>query len=173
MNNDYPHFDLKSYLKGLVSLSGILLAIILFFFLGMALGVSQLHDPVVAVQSANSSPLPSPKVYSQDTLWQLIQQFRVDNELQPYKEETQLCSFADRRLQEIQTSFTHTLFKTEALAYPFQTFSENLSRNFDNEAETLQGWLYSSTHAENLRKPYIYSCLRCQNSYCVQEFANK
>lgn len=98
-----------------------------------------------------------------------------------YTEHPLICAFAEARLQQIQTDFSHsnffgrtTLIKaydkighTRANWLPKGMWRENLARNFSTEEAVLEAWKKSPTHNANLLAPKDYSCLRSENGHWV------
>lgn len=112
-----------------------------------------------------------------DKLWSLVQSWRQSQGLKPYTEDQKLCPIAQIRAQEIQTDFSHNQFHRRFDNSSF-AISENLIRKYapaytiTDEQDGLRAWLESPSHLDNLKKPYLFSCLRCINNFCAQEFSN-
>ncbi len=106
----------------------------------------------------------------------LVNNWRVSKNLQSLTKNEKLCSLADVRSVEIQTDFTHAQFFP--LAQPITNkyhviIGENLSKGFDTEQETLNAWLNSPEHYQNLvDSKFTQTCIVCKQTYCVQEFAS-
>lgn len=125
--------------------------------------------------TAKITPTPTPYVFSENKLWDLIQDWKLENSGYTYSKEEKICKIADLRLGEIMSSFSHDGFynHTEELySYGYDLIGENLAKNFTTEHDFFYSWLRSPSHKENLEEDFKYSCLKCHNTYCVQIFAN-
>jgi uncharacterized protein YkwD len=116
------------------------------------------------------------KSLNQDTLWYLIQGWRVENKLNPYTKNQKLCDIAINRLNDdLQTGMSnekaHEGFQTRYGNYK-SVISENLSLNWDNEKEALDSWVNSPSHLGNLKKNYSFSCIAIKGTHVVQIFSN-
>lgn len=115
----------------------------------------------------------SPKVsLDEGVLWSLVQDWRVDQGLQTYTKDQRLCDLASARLPEIKALFEHDGWKEHIAGMEYVRIAENISRDYSSESNTLDGWLLSPTHKASLDYPYSYSCIKCDGTYCVQEFGN-
>lgn len=83
-----------------------------------------------------------------------------------------VCTFAELRLKEVQTDWSHAGFYR--MAAPLQkatstkgTWRENLARNFNDEASVYEAWKRSPSHNANLVATSSASCLRHANGYWV------
>lgn len=101
-----------------------------------------------------------------------VNKWRVKEGLSPFKEDSFLCAVASERSKEIKTDWSHDGWKKYLKYVKYVDFGENLSSNFTPPFDPLASWLNSPSHKENLLKPYKYACIRCNNNYCAQEFAN-
>jgi len=109
---------------------------------------------------------------NQDDLWYEIQYWKKRFSDYEYQEHEVLCEYTDRRLRESTIDFNHLRngwYQEQPLKI-FKEVSENLAR--DCGGECLGGWLLSPKHAQALTRNYKYSCLRCNETNCVQLFAN-
>jgi uncharacterized protein YkwD len=117
--------------------------------------------------AANSVPSPSPAIAS-DSMWEVVQNWRTENGLSPYQVSSRLCDIAQQRLGEIKQNWSHDGFQWQRFC-PEETctLSENLARKYSSEENVLKGWLRSPAHAENLYKPYTFSCIVTDGNYIV------
>jgi uncharacterized protein YkwD len=116
---------------------------------------------------------PTSVPFSSEKLMTLINKWRVSQGLQPYTESTTTCTVAKIRLQETQENWSHDGFVEAHNKYAPQSYmSENLSRDSSSEQITLQDWILSPSHFDNLKKDYPHSCLKCENGFCVDIFSN-
>lgn len=114
---------------------------------------------------------------SQEKLWNIVQEWRKNNNQNVYIENEVVCKIADERLIETKKEWSHRKFledRDERYAkYPqYITFGENLAKGYSDEEEILKGWINSPTHLENLEKDYKYSCIRTDGNYVVHIFGN-
>ncbi len=137
----------------------IVIIIAIFYSLGLYIG------------STNTLKSIQPRVLRTNTLFTLIQGFRVNNGLQPYIEYQKLCDIADIRLKEIQVRFSHDGFSADRFCTNC-FIGENLARNYVDEQVVLDAWLASPKHAENLKRDFIFTCVRTGNGFAVQIFGN-
>ena len=107
----------------------------------------------------------------QDQLWDLVNNWRKDNSLPKYTRHEGLCVIAEKRATEISTDFNHRKLTSDEY-YPLQPMivSENISKS-DSATSALSGWLGSRPHAQALNDNFTHSCIKCDNNYCVQLFA--
>jgi uncharacterized protein YkwD len=117
-------------------------------------------------------PTPTPVVLNQSKLFDLVQEFREENDLPPYTESKISCQLADERIKDILTDFSHDGFYQRIALPPYSTYSytfyrENLAKDYSSEKKTLDGWLKSASHSASLYADMPYSCLRCQGTMCV------
>lgn len=135
---------------------------------------------VVTYIKANTSSNSTPPVVVQkqtsvdeEILFNLVNEWRVNNNLKPLLVSEPLCDFASIRVEEIKKDFSHD----KAFVHRKNTginVGENLSAPFTNpnEQKLLNAWLNSPTHKDNIADDhYIYSCLKCSENYCVQIFS--
>lgn len=106
---------------------------------------------------------------AEDTLFDLVQKFRLENNLSPYIKSDFLCSIAQTRLQEIQQEFSHKQFIAARFCQNC-TLSENLSRGYNSDQLVLDQWLASPSHSEILHRNYTHSCIKIDNIHVVQIF---
>ena len=111
-----------------------------------------------------------------EKLWSLVNNWRVTNNFQPYIRSDKLCDYAQQRLMEVKTDWSHGDFLSSPPSFcpPGSSclWGENLARGFTNESSALSSWLTSPTHRENLEDSFKYSCIVTRDTYAVQEFGN-
>lgn len=121
------------------------------------------------------SPTPSVRI-SAEKLMSIVNDWRYSQGLQPYTKDARLCDLASERISEIQLDYSHNGFlkreKNRAFGFYYEKLGENLAQGYQSPDETLKAWLISPEHLENLSYNYKYSCLKCENTFCAQEFAN-
>lgn len=114
------------------------------------------------------------KIFSEDRLFDLVQNWRQSKGLPTYKKSERLCGVADRRLEDVEKDFTHDKFFISNESnnwYGYHYLGENLIKGMFSEQASLNGWLRSPKHLENLEnKIFTESCIRCSGSTCVHIF---
>ncbi len=111
---------------------------------------------------------------NQEKLFSIVQSWRYNNKLSTLSYNQLTCDVADKRVEEIQTDWSHKGFDkyTEQFG-PGVTISENLGKDTSSEQAMLDMWLNSASHSATLKDPRLKtSCLRCKNNRCVQIFSS-
>jgi cysteine-rich secretory family protein len=103
-------------------------------------------------------------------LFSLVQKYREDHGLTAYTKSDFLCQVASTRLPEIKTNWSHEGFSSKRFCSGNCYLGENLARQEGSDSATLNAWLQSPEHKENLDAPYTHSCLVSDGMYTVQEF---
>lgn len=148
--------------------------IISFLFIGYLLFKIQPSIPVVKAVPAPTITVPPYIPDDADDLFQTVNEWRIKEGYQPYKKSEVACSFALKRLPQVKTDWEagHKGFYELAKSYPSNTYwGENLAKGFIFTDRTLNGWLNSPLHRENLEKPFTHSCIKCDSGFCVQIFS--
>lgn len=147
------------------------ITIILFLFLAFLLG--RYYELITQKpRIIKVAPTPTPYIFSQQKLWDLVQNWRSDNGLFPFIKNQKLCDFATKRLSEIKNDWGHSGYTQNRQNYGFNFDGENLAKDYFTEEETLNAWLSSASHSANLKRTYVYSCLKCDRNICAQEFGS-
>lgn len=145
-----------------------IIALIVFIF-----GISVFSFALVySINETKNNPNP-PSTFplvSSEKLMSVVNNWRHTQGLKPYTKNDWLCEQAEKRVKEIQIDFSHNGFWN--IKGDYRDLAENLSKDIFNEHQHLNGWLNSASHAANLKANYYFSCIRCENNYCVQLFAN-
>lgn len=113
------------------------------------------------------------KDLNENVLFDLVQTWRTKSDLPIYKKSERLCDVAAVRLKKVKVSFSHDGFIEQAVAsdwYGYNGVAENLVRGFHSEQDSLDGWLGSPKHLENLEKPFTESCIKCDKNTCIHIF---
>src|SRR3990170_3380044 len=131
------------------------------FFFGFRQGSLASMNTTMNEGTAILLPLRTSKSISDVTLWSLIQEWRVNNNLTPFVKDESLCQSerAIKRLQEIKTNWSHEGYERDNFCPNCYMTGENLAKNSLSEKELLDKWLNSPTHRENLEKPYTHACI--------------
>lgn len=108
-------------------------------------------------------------------LIQLVNDVRNENNLAPLTVNDKLTQSAQYRAEEICSTgnFSHDNWK-QSLTYDYHMAGENLAKNYATEEATVQAWVNSPKHYENIVKPYTETgigAVECGNEYyIVQHF---
>lgn len=130
------------------------------------------YKPISPTITPTDFPTPTPHIFSERKLWQLINEWQTSQGFKPYIEDSRLCTLAKTRIAEIKTNWSHDGFWQHKNDFTHNGLAENLSKDWFTEEDAFQAWLDSPPHRKNLNDYYAYSCLRCEDNICVQEFAN-
>lgn len=168
---------MKRFLK-IITFISLIVVICLGVFLSLEL--SRPVDAVMPMQTRIPDDyIKTPKKLDADKLWSLIQDWRVENGLQPYIKDQRLCVIAEDRVDDGDNYHEGFIKKMESNYYNLPEgvlVSENATGG-TSEENMLQRWLNSPTHAETLGKSYNYSCVAVYGTtdpeyYAVQIFSN-
>lgn len=145
----------------------------LMFFLLIGLVLASMVKPVPKSIKQAGEPFNSVKQFILDkgVLWEIIQNWRVENDLPEYTETEFTCNIADTRLKEVLINFSHDGFSAKRFCNSDCGIGENLVQNIGNEAQSLQAWLNSPEHLKNLKANYTHSCLRVYQDTAVHIFS--
>ncbi|GEM_PF-1834256 len=126
--------------------------------------------------AANMGEPNQPKEFflKEPVLFELVNDYRLKKDLPPLKKSIMTCGIASIRLDEVMYDWSHNGFfsLTESNDnWQYSKVGENLSRHWESERDTLDEWLSSPKHKENLDYPYTESCIQCEGTVCVQIFA--
>lgn len=115
------------------------------------------------------SPIPE---LNEQILFELIQDWRINQKLPPYIYSEKLCNFAKLRLKEIEVEFSHQGYYDHRKEINAISLGENLAENQPSEQHTLDMWVASPSHLKNLTTPFVYTCIKTEGQKAVQIFAN-
>jgi uncharacterized protein YkwD len=109
---------------------------------------------------------------NEERLFELIQNWRSSQGKSQYIVSDDLCTIAEKRLEEVKVKFNHDGFQTDWVKQSSNMafIGENLSELFLRNEDVLTGWLNSPGHRENLEDGFTHSCLRCTPYQCVHIF---
>lgn len=145
----------------------VVILLLLAFGLGYLLGWNQkLDNQPVITKTEYLSPVPK---LTSENLMKTVNDWRISQNLQPYIQSEFLCKAANERLPEIKSDFSHKEFHA-ARWCPDCTMGENLAREYYTPQETLDAWLISPKHRENLQRNFTHSCIATDGMYTVQVF---
>lgn len=113
---------------------------------------------------------------NKETVFNLVNEVREEHNLIPYVYNSELEVSAVHRANEICSTgnFNHDGW-VESLIYNYKTAGENLAKNYLNESDTVEAWVASPDHYENIVGDFTESAIgisECgNNTYVVQHFA--
>lgn len=159
---------MRKLLLKLILFGGIVFALLLTYIFGFTNGTK--FTKANAVPESQQS-----RLVDENELWTIANNWREEQGKTAYTINPILCGFADQRVDEIQTDFSHKgyLLISENKIHKaggFYRTGENIARDFFNANDVFRSWLSSPTHRENLDENFTESCIRCENNYCVQLF---
>ena len=111
-------------------------------------------------------------------IYNLVNDFRSSKGLKKLVFDPSMCDFANTRLKEIHTDWSHSGFLPVAdTTYKYNFAGENLAKGYLSEQETLDGWEQSPKHLEDMVDPnFTRTCVTTDifgsKTYVVQEFAS-
>lgn len=116
----------------------------------------------------------TPSVLDSYKIFNLVNDYRASKKLNKLEWNQQMCVFAEKRLKEIYTNYSHERFwQNVNNAYKYMYAGENLSKGFFNEKTIFNQWINSPEHLANIVKPqYTDTCIASDSQYAVQEFAS-
>lgn len=151
-----------------------LLAFAVIVILGLKLMLNENVVTFLPTSVPTRALMPTPKPFSADKLFQLVNEWRIKEDYQPYKKSEFACNIADIRLSEVKINWSHDGFHADRFCNSECTLGENLIRGYvynEQEPEALKGWLNSSSHRANLEDNYTHSCIKCYSGICVHIFS--
>lgn len=158
------------------------------FIIGLILfGIIRLHGadflPKYIADYYNTSPTITPSPHPLDPLkvLTLINDHRKSKGLGILSFDESMCKFANTRLEQIKTNYSHDgFYPAVKKAYEYTYAGENLASGYTTEDGVVYGWIMSPKHLENIENPhYTRSCVASGSDlnnpnlkvYTVQEFA--
>jgi len=143
--------------------------IISCFIVGIIYATIFLNKPIVYSNSTINPITLNDKILSS-----LVNEWRINNNLQPFTKNEKLCEITQNRVKEIQVTYSHIGFIEKNLSTKHNAyFGENIGRGYTKEQDILNEWLNSPNHLNNLKNPiYTQTCISCENNYCVQIFSS-
>jgi len=134
--------------------------------------------PALATPTPTQAPAQTTQISTNysgglQSLLDLVNAFRTSNGLSPVQPDSNTCSLASTRAQEISNGFDHSGFEnrvnSHTLPYPsYHEVTENIAMNSD-QSQIVQMWIDSPEHNENMRKDTPYVCIQNSGSYYAYE----
>lgn len=118
-----------------------------------------------------------PKEISELDVYNVVNSWRNENGYSILVEDDVLCDFAEIRLIEIDSDWSHNGFKSKSqqllLENGYLKVGENLYTGLAKNADAiLTMWLNSPTHRNNIIDSYTNTCVQCNEESCVQIFSS-
>ncbi len=110
------------------------------------------------------------KFIDEQVFFDLVQRYRFENNLSPYKKSDFLCDVAKQRLIEVTRVWSHKGFEANRFCPKGCTMGENLVKGFNSEQTSLKSWLNSPLHKSVLDDSFTHSCLKSNGNETVQIF---
>ena len=129
------------------------------------------EDQVDVAGIQTSLPVNKPPAISADAVFESVNQWRVENKLTPFYKDEQLCSIAQRGLNQVKAEWTQASIGKITCPFCLGGFSINTAISY-SEPDIINSWLGSAETARNLSGSYNYSCAATDGVYVVQVFAN-
>lgn len=124
-------------------------------------------------------PKSTPVPLNATKIFNLLNDYRKSHSVAPLTWDGSMCTFANTRLKEIHTNYSHKGFYNEEQSFYGNgyTVGENISMGFIDEQDTTNGWIHSPDHLANIiYAGYTRTCIAVDrynnDTYAVQEFAN-
>lgn len=124
------------------------------------------HTPTPTTQPTNTNSV-------SDYILEQVNNYRKSQGLSPVTSNSETCSFAAIRAQEISTNFSHDGFtsrvNSKTIPYPsYHDITENIAMN-SNYKNVINQWINSPGHAENMRRDTPYACIMQSGNYYAYE----
>lgn len=116
---------------------------------------------------------PNPSFSPTDYILEEINRYRAQKGLSRVSSNSETCSFAKTRADEISHNFTHDGFNKRVtdknLPYPsYQEVTENIAYN-TSYADVVPRWIASPGHEENIRENTPFICIARSGDYYAFE----
>jgi len=157
--------------------------LVLLVFLAVTAFISR-SKTLNAFPSATPSPSPvlanvvvdyGKRYLDEDELWDTVNNWRKISGFNEFVKSDRLCNVASERIVEVQNDWSHDGFRGTAskIGREGEWIGENLSKHSNDDLLTLNAWLNSPSHKENLaNKNFRSSCIKTDGVYAVQIFSN-
>lgn len=134
---------------------------------------SPTNTPTPTIVKKRTRLIPNAAFSPLDYILEEINTYRQQKGLPRVSSNTETCSFAKVRAEEISHSFTHDGFNKRVsdknLPYPsYREVTENIAYNTDY-TDVVNRWIASPGHEENMRKDTPFICIARFGDYYVFE----
>lgn len=135
-------------------------------------GASGRKSNALVIPTTAPQPTIEDDSLSNEKLLKIINDWRVSQNLAPYKVSEFLCGVADIRIKEIQTEYSHKGLRAHRWCPENETCTvgENLNMDVISNQITLDSWLNSPPHRKILDSNFTHTCIRTEGLYAVQIF---
>jgi uncharacterized protein YkwD len=154
---------------GILALGAILLIFAISIF---TVPDKSIHEPT-------EIPSPTPIQLDSMRIYNLVNDYRASKSLNKLTFDPSMCDYTKIRLSQIHTDFSHSGYKLNPFPYgkSYGYTGENLIQGYPSEQDTVDAWIASPKHLENIIKPaYTRTCVSSDSyhgqTYVVQEFAS-
>lgn len=151
-----------------------LIFLCLIYFSGYQRGV--LYQSKIPVSVPTLIPQEFDKEFDTDKIFNLVNEWRISQNLQPFRKLDGLCDAGKVRVYEIKRDWSHGGFEYSRIqrfsGYTSTEFGENLADFVTGtEEDILSGWLKSPLHLKNIKDNFVYTCVISEGTHVVQLFA--
>lgn len=140
--------------------------------------------PAVLGSVVNELPvsgIPEDTMLNPDKLFDLVNEYRKENNLETLEKYEPLCEYAKTRSIEIKENWSHDKFYQDVEDNKLSGFcpdcyraGENLAHFYPTEEEILAAWIASSTHKDNLKDDWNWACVAISdNTYTALVFGKE
>lgn len=162
-----PHAKNKSRLGRTLLLVSI--GLVLLMIIGVILATSLINR--------NNTQVSNPSVVqiNADKLMEIINSWETSQGYKPYVVDDTLCAIASKRVSELTNSFESAinLQGYDEGGKNFSNMAESITKDFSTEQSILDVWVNNPVTKKNLTDYFVNSCVRCENTICVQILGNK
>lgn len=162
---------------GVVKKLIIILFIVNILLVGKILFLPQQAISVTPKASPTPTDFPSQGPFDADRLFQLVNNWRIENGYQPLIKSDFACKIANIRLPQIKEVFSHIEFLRAMKNNEYCkdcSLGENLAENYyyqPDEKKALNDWIASPSHKANLTSTYTHACIVADQGYIVNIFS--
>lgn len=145
----------------------VLVGSIEIFFLGHNLGIRSVTKQTVEEGNLSKNTLSPPDKFE---IYDLVNKYRISQELKPLSFNPVMCSFAQERLGEIHSDWSHNGYLEINRRYKYIHFGENLAKGMYFPKEFVASWINSPSHLENIVNPeFTDTCIETDVSWNSEE----
>ena len=151
----------------------IVFALIVGAVLALGLRIYQSQTTEYPIPTQAIMPSPTPALLDADNLFQTVNNWRIEENYQPYIKSDFACNIATIRLPEVKENWSHNGFHASRFCTNCW-LAENLAQGYFNanqKQQLLDDWLDSPSHRKILELEYTHSCIKCDSGYCVHIFS--
>ncbi len=120
----------------------------------------------------NSQMASDAAVLDSDKIFNLVNDYRVSQNLAPFEKNDEVCTLAQTRSTEIPAEIKNGTLHSGLYNRPLPYWIWENAKYGSNEEGTVAWWLASPLHHKSIVGDYKYSCVKCTGSYCSQLFTS-